>query len=108
MAWNEITSNAIDIKKSAQKEYEGTLLGHKEITTKIGPQIIWQFSGDDGNFGIYGFTNLNYAMENVKEGTLVKIKYEGTKNVKTKYGMKDVHQVSVQKWTEDGEREPGE
>lgn len=98
MSWSPINTNTIDIKKSKDKEYEGTYTGHKEITTKIGPQVIWEFSGDEGNFGIYGFTNLNRAMESLKVGTAVKIVYRGTINVKTKYGMKDVHQADVMKW----------
>jgi hypothetical protein len=60
--------------------------------------------GEDGvGFGIYGFTNLNRAMEAVEPGTLVKITYQGTQNVQTKYGMKDVHQASVQVWLPDEE-----
>lgn len=101
MAWNEVSSTAIDIKKHKGEAYEGTYKGKHEITTKIGPQIIWQFMGEDGiGFGIYGFTNLNRAMESLAPETLVKITYQGTQNVQTKFGMKDVHQVSVQVWAE--------
>jgi hypothetical protein len=104
MPYVEVSTNATDIKKTPGKEYEGTYRSHKEITTKIGPQIIWEFTSEDGaGFGIYGFTNLNRAMERVTVGQVCKIVYRGTEKVQTKYGMKDVHQVSVQLWQEDGE-----
>ena len=102
MGWSEVSTQAIDVKKSKGAEYEGHYTGKREINTKIGPQVIWEFENDSGSFGIYGFTNLNMAMNAVKEGTLVKIKYLGTKNVQTKFGMRDVHQVSVCKWSDDG------
>jgi hypothetical protein len=100
MSWEEVSSNATDIKKHKEKPFTGTYKGHRSITTKIGEQTIWEFTDEDGiPFGIYGFTNLNRAMESLETGTLVKITYRGTENVQTKFGMKDVHQVSVQVWT---------
>ncbi len=105
MSWSQVNTNTIDIKKQKDKEFEGTYTGYKEITTKIGSQIIWEFSGEDGNFGIYGFTNLNLAMKIIEEGTLIKIVYRGTLNVPTKFGQKDVHQVDVMKWSEDDSKE---
>lgn len=97
MAWKEVGSNAIDIKKNGDKPLIGSYVGHKEITTKIGDQVIWQFTDEDEQpFGVYGFTMLNRAMESVKVGTLCRLTYRGTKNVKTKFGMKDVHQVTVE------------
>lgn len=104
MGWEDASSTAIDIKKDSQV-HEGVYIGKKSITTKIGPQVIWDFEGDDGNFGIYGFTNLNNCMEAIKEGTKVRIQYKGTKNVPTKFGMKDVHQVSVQRWKDESQPE---
>jgi hypothetical protein len=104
MGWNDVSTNAIDIKKHKGESHEGTYTGKHDITTKIGPQVIWQFMGDDGvGFGIYGFTNLNRAMESIAEGTLCKITYQGTQNVQTKFGMKDVHQASVQVWQKENE-----
>lgn len=97
--WADVNTNAIDIKKHKGESHVGKFKGHKEITTKIGPQVIWEFSGEDGvGFGVYGFTNLNRAMESLEPGTVVKITYIGTENVKTKFGMKDVHQCAVQVW----------
>ncbi len=104
MPYMEVSTNATDIKKTPGKEYEGTYRGHKETTTKIGPQVIWEFTSDEGTgFGIYGFTNLNRAMERLAVGQIVKIVYKGTEKVQTKYGMKDVHQVSVQVWQDEGD-----
>jgi len=90
--------NAIDIKKEGVSAVHiGTYVGNKQITTKIGNQTIWQFTDADGvPFGIYGFTNLNRQMESVVVGKLCRITYKGTKNLKTKFGMKDVHQVLVE------------
>ena len=97
MAWKTVTRNAIDIKKQEGQEFIGTYRGKTEITTKIGPQVIYNFEVEDGDkFGVFGFTNLNYAMTNISEGDLVKLVYRGTKNVKTKFGLKDVHQVDVE------------
>ena len=100
MAWSDVSTNAIDIKKHIGKAWTGTYKGHKQIETKIGPQVIWQFSDADGvGFGIYGFTNLNRAMEVLDPGAVVKITYQGTEKVQTKFGLKDVHQCAVQVWT---------
>jgi hypothetical protein len=105
MAWEKVSqfgSPTLDIKKLGQP-VEGILKGKKQITTKIGSQTIWEFQAEDGEeFGIYGFTNLNNQMEQVRTGEKVKVTYLGTKNMKTKFGMKDVHQVDVQKWKDDG------
>lgn len=100
--WKDVSSDARDIKKEKDEEHIGTYTGHKDINTKIGPQVIWQFTDEDGTpFGVYGFTNLNRAMESVAVGQTVKIVYKGTQNVKTKFGMKDVHQVQVQVYEDD-------
>lgn len=96
--WKDVSNgNAVDIKKEQDKAHTGTYKGRTEIETKIGKQTIWQFLDDDGiPFGVYGFTMLNRVMENIPTGTDCKLTYTGTKNVKTKFGMKDVHQVRVQ------------
>ena len=102
MGWNSVNTTGIDIKKHKGTAYEGTYKGKHEITTKIGQQVIWELSGDDGvAFGIYGFTNLNRAMEALEPGVLVRIVYTGTLNCETKFGMKDVHQCPVEVWSED-------
>ena len=98
MVWKQVSGgNAIDLKKGDGKPVEGVYKGSKTFQTKIGEQVVWQFEDDDGvPFGVYGFTNLNRAMELIKLDTLCKLTYQGTKNIKTKYGLKDVHQVSVE------------
>ena len=40
-------------------------------------------------------------MENVKLETLCRLTYNGTQKVKTKFGIKDVHQVLVEIDTDD-------
>ncbi len=96
MAFKAITGNAIDLKKTTGA-YEGTYTGKNDITTKIGPQVVYNFlDKNDQVFSVYGFTNLNRAMNSVHPGNLVRLTYQGTKNLKTKYGMKDVHQVLVE------------
>ncbi len=90
---------AIDIKKEdAGTPYEGVYLGFKGITTKIGEQKIYKFRATDTGkmFEIYGFTMMNFAMENVISGEMCRITYLGTENVETKFGFKDVHQVLVE------------
>ena|SRR4030067_1101847 len=95
--WKEISRTAIDIKKHFNESYVGEYLGQEKITTKIGEQIIYRFRDENGNpFSVYGFTNLNRAMESISEGTLCRITYLGMENVQTKFGMKDVHQVRVE------------
>src|SRR3989304_4383365 len=104
MAWENISSTAIDIKKHKGEAYEGTYRGSHEFQTKVGKQVIWEFTDKDGApLGIYGFTNLNRAMESIEAGTVLRITYTGTQNVQTRFGMKDVHQIQVQIWK--GEKE---
>lgn len=91
-----VTSNTVDIKESEGTEFRGTYTGNKHIETKLGEQTLWQFTDENNQpFSIYGFTNLNRAMENIGIGTFCYITYTGTKKVQTKFGMKDVHQVQV-------------
>lgn len=102
MAWKSVSTSGTDIKKHKGEEYIGEYLSRETIKTKIGEQFIYKFRDENGNpFAIYGFTNLNRAMESISEGTLCKIVYTGTENVQTKFGMKDVHQVSVEIDTEE-------
>jgi hypothetical protein len=104
-----VSNIALDIKKELDKPHTGTYAGKDEITTKIGPQTIWKFVDEDGlPFGIYGFSNLNRAMNSVREGALCRITYKGTQFVKTKFkpAGQDVHQVLVE--IDDGGEEDGE
>lgn len=98
MAWKEVSTHATDIKKERGKQHVGVYLGSKAITTKIGQQVVYAFQGQDGTkFQIYGFTNLNIAMESVAAGETCRITYMGTKLIDTKkFGKKDVHQVLVE------------
>ncbi len=96
MAYQEISSGATDIKKHKDKPYEGIYKGFKEITTKIGEQFIYNFENNGAIFGIYGFTTLNMAMQHVVIGSKCRVTYLGTKNMETKFGMKDVHICKVE------------
>lgn len=97
MAFKPVSTNATDIKKHLNKPFTGEFKGSSKIQTKIGEQTIWNFVEDSGApLGIYGFTNLNRVMEHIEEGVICRITYQGTKNVETKFGKKDVHQVLVE------------
>ncbi len=97
MAFETFKVNTLDIKKNKDVAQEGYFTGREDITTKIGPQIIWKFQDKQGNpFGIYGFTNLNFKMKGAPTGYLMRITYKGTEKRQTKFGMKDVHQVLVE------------
>jgi hypothetical protein len=103
--YHEVNTTAIDIKKHKGESYAGTFKGSHEITTKIGKQVIWEFADEAGlSFGVYGFTNLNRALETIPTDSQVRMTYLGTENVKTKYGQKDVHMVKVE--VDDGAEEP--
>ena len=96
MAFKEVTAGScMDIKEQKDVPFEGVYVGQKKITTEIGEQTIYRFKQGAIVKGVYGFTNLNRAMEAICEGSMVRLTYLGTENVKTKFGMKDVHQVSV-------------
>ena len=102
MAFKAVSGNALDIRKDKDVAHVGHYVGRQEIVTKIGPQIIWKFVDEKGQpFGIYGFSNLNRYMETIAVNSLVRVTYQGTQNLKTKYGMKDVHQVLCE--VDDGE-----
>jgi len=99
MSWEEVsTSKTIDIKKEKGKTYEGFYLGSHTIQTSMGEQFIYNFENEDETFGIYGFTNLNNAMSRVKKGLNVRVTYTGLtpEKIKTKFGMKHVHQCKVE------------
>ncbi len=101
--WTRVTtpsgngSTTIDVKQHPGRSFEGRYLGNREITTKIGPNKIFEFSTDDGKaFSVYGFTGLNRSMEQVPVNAVVRITYTGTAPINTKYGRKNVHQVNVE------------
>ena len=97
MAYKAVERNTVDIKKSvAGTSWEGVFVGSKPIKTELGDTVIWLFKDDeDKPFGIFGFTNLNFQMENVKEGSQCRITYKGQSKVKNKYG-KFPHQALVE------------
>lgn len=98
MAFVKVTGgNTIDIKKKEGDAVVGIFTGSKEITTKIGKQVIWQFVDEDEKpFGVYGFTALNFRMEVIKPGSLVRVTYGGKEKKETKFGLRDVHNCTVE------------
>ena len=108
MAWKQISNRtAIDIKEHAGQPYVGTYQGTRDIQTKFGQQVLHKLTDEEGrSFEIFGFTNLNRALQNVPPDSLVRIVYQGKERVETKFGPKDVHQVSVELYMQDeGEKE---
>lgn len=97
MAFQEVKLSAIDIKKYPNKPFTGYYLSSKEIETKFGDAMVHDFQKKDNGerVSIYGFTSFNSKIDVVRPGVLVKLTYQGTENVKTKYGMKDVHQCEL-------------
>lgn len=97
MGWKKPqTGDSVDIKAGEiGKHYEGFLTGKKEINTQLGVAILWQFKDDDKAFSIWGFTNLNFQMQNIAVGTKCRITYKGKSAAKNKYG-KFPHQAEVE------------
>jgi len=94
--WQEVKLTALDIKQYPKKPLEGFFLGTREINTSFGESLVHDFQKADGStISVYGFTSLNCKLAIIETGTLVQITYTGTENIKTKYGMKDVHQCVV-------------
>jgi len=97
MAFKQVERNTIDLKKQeVGKSYVGTFAGSKHIKTDLGDQVIWNFTdGDDKPFSMWGFSNLNFQIENVGVGQLVRVTYKGQSKTKNKYG-KFAHQSLVE------------
>ena len=92
----EVNLAGIDLKKYPNKPLISHYLGRIEKEGRFGPEINHHFKKEDGTIiKVYGFTNLNLKLADVGLGYLVKVVYTGMTNVKTKYGMKEVHQCTV-------------
>lgn len=104
MAFRVVNGKYVDIKTIPGRKITGVYRSRKDIVTSVGPQVVWELenikgvdTSDGAVSGIYGFTNLNRAMKDIPFGTLVRITYAGVqKGVKTRFGLKDVHQVVVE------------
>ena len=107
MAYKPVERNTIDIKKAKDgSQWEGVFVGRKDIQTELGANVIWLFKdNEDKPFGVYGFTNLNFQMENVPEGMQCRITYKGKSKVQNKY-KKFPHQALVE--MDDAVAEPEE
>lgn len=100
MAYREVRGgDVLDIKKDVpgEESHEGVYMGFKGITTKLGNQYIYRFKDKSNKiFQMYGFTMLNRVMENISTGSQCRITYLGTKELETKFGLKDVHMVKCE------------
>ena len=89
--------NTTDIKKQPGRTFQGRFLGRTDFKTKKGlDQVKWNFNAPDGTpFSVYGFTNLNRALEQVPVGAEVLMTYTGKVAAQTAFGIRDVHQCTV-------------
>lgn len=91
MAFKKIETNTIDLKsKTEGTSYEGVYYDKRVIPSTMKgykDSIIWLFKdSEDKQFGIWGFTNLNFQMDNVPLNKLCKITYKGKSKIKNAYG----------------------
>ena len=95
--WIETGGGATDIKKEEGKDFVGTYQGSHAVKGNYGDTQVYDFVGDDGApFSIWGFSALDYLMQNQPVGSYLKIQYTGMKKgVKTKFGVKDIHTAKV-------------
>ena len=89
--------NTTDIKKQPGRTFQGRFLGRTDFKTKKGmDQVKWNFNAPDGSpFSVYGFTNLNRALEQVPVGAEVLMTYTGKVAAQTAFGVREVHQCTV-------------
>jgi hypothetical protein len=98
--WKEVGfggGETTDLKKSAiGTTLEGIYLGFREIVTDYGPNKVYSFEGPSGEFSVYGFTDLDTKISQIKTGDEVRLQYEGREAVKTKRGIVQMHRVKVE------------
>jgi len=92
----EVTLSAINLKEFPNKPMTAYYIGTRTIDTNFGESAVHDFQKEDGKrISVYGFTSLNNKLNLVQPGLLCQITYTGTEKIKTKYGIKDVHQCTV-------------
>ena len=98
MAFKQVNTQTIDIKKHQDEPFVGVLLKGEKTSGQFGENYTWHFEDEDGiPFSIYGFTMLNRSLIPIKTGSMLRVTYKGTEEVQTKkFGKKAVHQVSVE------------
>ena len=75
----------------------GRYLAKREINRKDGgTSTIFKIRTREGEIEIWGFGQLNALMNGVAENSVVRITYNGTQKMKTKYGVRDVHSATVE------------
>jgi hypothetical protein len=65
--------------KTDPKSVEGYYLGKRTVETKLGDSSIHFFQTEKGNVGVWGTTDLNRKLSNVKPGTMTKAEFAGMK-----------------------------
>ena len=80
-------------EKESGFEIKGTYKGTRTDNYGNEPTII---EADDGQrYSLNACGSLNYKMGFAEIGDRVLVRYDGTEAIKTKYGVKDVHQFKV-------------
>lgn len=97
MALREVKLEALKLADFIDQPITGYYLGSKEIETDFGTSEVHDFYNGDKKsfFSFYGVSALNQKLKAVPQGSFVKITYKGKVQAKTKYGMRDVHNVIV-------------
>lgn len=100
MGYTQVNLNAHKMadEKLIDRPFEGYYIGSRECEGKNGPFMVHDFISQKSSekISFYGFTALNAKLEQVSLGAAVRITYNGKKLMKTKYGNKEVHQVTVE------------
>lgn len=97
MALREVKMEAFKLTDFVNQPVTGYYLGSKEIETDFGTSEVHEFFNAEKKsyFSFYGVTSLNLKLKAVPTGSLVQFTYKGKVQAKTKYGMRDVHDVVV-------------
>lgn len=79
--------------KAYPKTAEGYYLGKRTVEGKKGESVLHFLQTEDGNLGVWGTTDLNRKLSQVKDGVMVRITSTGTKP--TKNGDMYTYKVEV-------------
>lgn len=102
MGWKTPERNTISLKdKEHGTSYVGIFQGSKVVNTPNGDSTIWSFMDDeDKPFSMWGFSNLNFQLENMAVGTKCRVTFLGKSKTKNKFG-KFPYQSKVEVWQGD-------
>lgn len=71
------------------QEAQGFYLGYKTITTDVGDSKLHVFTGESGNFGIFGCYQLDTKLADVPKGHLTFVEFQGKAKLKGGKTMKN-------------------